>query len=168
MNLWNKWCVSPLNVCEAEPTLIKPVKLWHCQEKNEWCYCLATFLHVRLVWSPVGLEAAELVPKSRLAEIIWHVAPQGNAGIITWHKEWGAEGMENLWSAVLVLTKPLFWKMLSFYGALKGECGQAWEGIMAEYVLAANLLGREHKGSRSSVNILIKITVYVQRWKRST
>lgn len=71
--------------------------------------------------------------------------------------------MENLWSAVLVLTKPLFWKMLSFYGALKGERGQAWERIMAEYVLAANLLGRERERSRSRVDILIKITVYVQR-----
>lgn len=57
----------------------------------------------------------------------------------------------------------LFWKMLSFYGALKGERGQAWERIMAEDVLAANLLGRECEGSRSSVSILIKITVYVQR-----
>jgi len=52
--------------------------------------------------------------------------------------------------------------MISFYGALKGEFGQAWERIMAKYVLAADLLGREHEGSRSSVNILIKITVYVQ------
>lgn len=51
--------------------------------------------------------------------------------------------MENLWSAVLVLTKPLFWKMLSFYGALKAEHGQAWERMTAKYVLAANLLGRE-------------------------
>lgn len=57
----------------------------------------------------------------------------------------------------------LFWKMLSFYGDLKGERGQAWERIMAKHVLAANLLGREHEGSRSSVNILIKITLYVQR-----
>lgn len=53
--------------------------------------------------------------------------------------------------------------MISFYGALKGERGQAWERIMAKNVLTANLLGREHKGSRSSVNILIKITVYIQR-----
>lgn len=52
---------------------------------------------------------------------------------------------------------------LSFYGALKGERGQVWERIMAKYVLAANLLGREHEGSRSSENILIKITLYVQR-----
>lgn len=49
------------------------------------------------------------------------------------------------------------------YGAFKGEHGQAWERIMAKYVLTANLLGREHEGSRSSMNILIKITVYVQK-----
>lgn len=36
-------------------------------------------------------------------------------------------------------------------------------GIMAKYVLAANLLGREHKGSRKSVNPLRKIPVYIQR-----
>lgn len=53
--------------------------------------------------------------------------------------------------------------MLSFYGALKGEHGQAWERIMGKYVLAANLLGGEHEGSRSSVDVLIKITLYVQR-----
>lgn len=41
--------------------------------------------------------------------------------------------------------------------------GGARERIMAEDVLAANLLGRECEGSRSSVSILIKITVYAQR-----
>ena len=46
--------------------------------------------------------------------------------------------------------------MISFYEALKGERGQAWDRITAKYVLAANLLGREHEGSRSSVNILNK------------
>lgn len=43
--------------------------------------------------------------------------------------------LENLWSGALVLTKPLFWKIMLVYGALKGERGQAWEGIMAEHVL---------------------------------